>query len=119
MWLILLVTLKNSCPSLVSSYFFDHAGVRTEANSGSAFLIGYTVFQARLLSLGPVGTGGWRVLGRQGGLKAPGSSYLLPPLLFLELSDLPVPLGLHQPSPLLLLSHLLHEGHLGWQSQRR
>lgn len=110
MCLILLVTLENSCASLYSSYFLEHAGVRTEANSGSAFLIGYIVFQARLLSLGPEGTGGLRV---------PGSSYLLPPLLFLELSNLPVPFGLHQPSPLLLLTHLFHEGHLGWQRQRR
>jgi hypothetical protein len=40
--------------------------------------------------------------------------YLLSPLLLLELSNLSVPLGLHQPPPLLFLPHLLHQGYLGW-----
>lgn len=42
-----------------------------------------------------------------------GHPHLLSPLLLLELRDLPVPLGLHQPPPLLLLPHLLHQGYLG------
>lgn len=56
--------------------------------------------------------GGWRW-----GLKAQGPSratpHLLSPLLLLELGDLAVPLGVHQPPALLLLPHLLHQGHLG------
>lgn len=39
--------------------------------------------------------------------------HLLAPLLLLELRDLPVPLGLRQPPPLLLLPHLLHQRNLG------
>lgn len=39
-------------------------------------------------------------------------TYLLPALLLLQLGNLPVPLGLRQPPPLLLLPHLLHQCHL-------
>lgn len=56
--------------------------------------------------------GGWacRGPGAGGTSRCP---HLLPPLLLLELCDLPVPLGLRQPPPVLLFPHLLHQGHLG------
>lgn len=41
-----------------------------------------------------------------------GAPHLLPPLLLPQLCDLSVPLGLQQPPPLLLLTHLLHQGDL-------
>lgn len=56
------------------------------------------------------------------GFMAPGTPrghpHLLPSLLLLELSNLPVPLGLHQPPPLLLLTHLLHQGYLDGKRQQ-
>lgn len=44
-----------------------------------------------------------------------GAPHLLPPLLLPQLCDLSVPLGLQQPPPLLLLTHLLHQGDLDGQ----
>lgn len=64
----------------------------------------------RMAHWGPGGQEGRQCVGRRAGARR--HPHLLPPLLLPELRDLPGPLGLHQPPPLLLLPHLLHQGHL-------